>query len=117
MCLRPVAAQKQITPAATPMTIEPPGSTKPEAGVMATRPATAPEITPSTDGLPLVIHSANIQPRAAAAVAICVTVIAMPARPLAATAEPALNPNQPTHSSDAPITASERLYGAMLSLP
>src|ERR1700760_3679465 len=105
MCLRLVADQKQITPAAKPITIEPPGSTKPEAGVMATRPATAPEMAPRTDGLPLVIHSANIQPSAAAAVAICVTVMAMPARPLAATAEPALKPNQPTHSSEAPITA------------
>src|SRR5471030_931447 len=105
MCFRPVAAQKQITPAATPIAIAPPGSTKPEAGVIATSPATAPETMPSTDGLPLVIHSANIQPSAAAAVAICVTVIAMPARPFAATAEPALNPNQPTHSKAAPITA------------
>src|ERR1700722_9485195 len=105
MCFRVVAAQKQITPAATPMTMEPPGSTKPEAGVIATRPATAPEIAPSTEGLPLAIHSANVQPSAAAAVAICVTDIAMPARPFAATAEPALKPNQPTHSNEAPITA------------
>ena len=47
----------------------------------------------------------NIQARAAAAVAICVTAIAMPARPVAPTAEPALKPNQPTHSRAAPITA------------
>src|SRR6201995_207885 len=105
MCFRLVADQKQITPAATPMMIDEPGSTKPEAGVIATRPATAPEMQPSTEGLPLAIHSANIQPSAAAAVAIWVTVIAMPARPLAATADPALNPNQPTQSSDAPMTA------------
>src|SRR3954464_770330 len=104
MCLTLVAAQKQITPAATPMMMDDPGSTKPEAGVMATRPATAPEIAPSTEGLPLATHSANIQPNAAAAVAICVTAIAIPARPFAATAEPALQPNQPTHSSEAPIT-------------
>ena len=71
---------------------------------MATRPATAPEMMPSTEGLPRVIHSANIQPSAAAAVAICVTAMAMPALVLAATAEPALKPNQPTHSSEAPIT-------------
>src|ERR1700754_3562093 len=105
MCFIYVAVQKQITPATMPMISAPPGSTKPEAGVMATRPATAPEIAPSTDGLPLAIHSANIQASAAAAVAICVTVIAIPARPFAATAEPALNPNQPTHSIDAPLTA------------
>src|SRR6478752_7416730 len=105
MCFRLVADQKQITPAARPMMIDAPGSTKPDAGVIATRPATAPEMQPSTEGLPFAIHSANIQPKAAAAVAICVTAMAMPARPLAPTAEPALKPNQPTHNSEAPITA------------
>src|SRR5215469_14383796 len=104
MCFRLVADQKQITPAATPMMIDEPGSTKPDAGVIATRPATAPEMQPRTEGFPFAIHSANIQPSAAAAVAICVTAIAIPARPFAATAEPALKPNQPTHSSDAPMT-------------
>jgi len=49
--------------------------------------------------------------------AICVTAIAMPALPLAAAADPALKPNQPTHSSEAPIMVSTRLCGAMLSLP
>jgi hypothetical protein len=42
-------------------------------------------------------------------VAICVASIAMPARPSAATAEPALKPNQPTHSSEAPISVKVRL--------
>jgi hypothetical protein len=55
-----------------------PGSTKPAAGVMATRPATAPEMAPSTLGLPLIIHSANTQESTAAAAATCVTSIAMP---------------------------------------
>src|SRR6202451_2892863 len=105
MCLSDVAAQKQPTPAAMPIAREPPGTTKPEAAVIATSPAPAPEAAPSTEGLPLAIHSANIQPSAAAAVAICVTVIAMPARPLAAKDEPAMKPNQPTHNSEAPITA------------
>src|SRR5271166_1048930 len=105
MCFRLVADQKQITPAATPMMSAGPGSTKPEAGVMATSPATAPDTVPSTEGLPFAAHSANAQPSAAAAVAICVAVMAMPARPPAETAEPALNPNQPTHSREAPITA------------
>src|ERR1035437_5443959 len=108
MCFRLVADQKQTTPATMPMISAGPGSTKPEAGVIATRPATAPEIAPSTDGLPLAAHSANVHASAAAAVAIWVTVIAMPARPLAPTAEPALKPNQPTHSRLAPITASDR---------
>ncbi len=97
-------AQKQITPAIRPIARAPVGLTKPEAGVMATRPATAPETMPRTDGLPRAIHSANIQASAAAAAAIWVTAIAMPALALAPTAEPALKPNQPTHSSEAPIT-------------
>src|SRR5579872_725938 len=105
MRFRLVEAQKQITPAAMPMIKAGPGSTKPQAGVIATNPATAPDAAPSTLGLPLVPHSANIHARAAAAVAICVAVIAIPARPLAPTADPALKPNQPTHSNDAPITA------------
>src|SRR5246127_5782664 len=94
----------------------PRGSTKPDAGVIATSPATAPEMMPSTLGLPLTTHSANIQANAAVAVAIWVTAIAMPALPLAAAAEPALNPNQPTHSSEAPITLSTRLCGGIGSV-
>src|SRR5579859_1660898 len=113
MCFRLVADQKQMAPATKPITSAPPGSTKPEAGVMATRPATAPEQMPSTDGLPLNIHSTIIQPRPAAAVAIWVTAMAMPALTPAVTAEPALKPNQPTHSSEAPIMVSTRLCGGI----
>src|SRR4029077_13037362 len=114
--LSDVAAKKQMTPAAIPMMTAGVGITKPDAGVMATNPATAPEAMPSTLGFPLMTHSMNIQASAAAAVAICVTAMAMPARPSAATAEPALNPNQPTQRSEAPITVSTRLCGAMGSL-
>src|SRR4051812_38048052 len=89
------------------------GETKPAAGVITTRPATAPEIAPSTVGLPLFIHSANIQPSVAAAAARCVVTNALLARPLAASAEPALNPNQPTHSSAAPITLSTTECGGI----
>ncbi len=78
--------------------------TKPDAGVIATRPATAPETMPSTDGFLAMIHSANIQASDAAAVAICVAAMAMPALTLEVTAEPALNPNQPTQSREAPMT-------------
>src|SRR3954468_20387850 len=115
MYLRLVAPQKQITPAAMPMTRAPPASTKPEAGVMATRPPTAPEMMPSTLGLLLAIHSANIQARAAAAAATIVTSIAIPARPLAAPAEPALKPNQPPHSREAPTRLRTRLFGTKCS--
>ncbi|MNR67617.1 hypothetical protein D3C85_1917150 [compost metagenome] len=42
---------------------------------------------------------------------------ARPATPLAAPADPALKPNQPTHSREAPTMLSVRLCGAMDSLP
>src|SRR4051812_20540741 len=102
MCFSQVDAQKQPTPATMPIMTAGIGSTNPDAGVIATSPATAPEIAPSTEGLPFVTPPANSQPRAAAAVATWVASMAIPARPFAPTAEPALNPNQPTHSSPAP---------------
>ena len=98
-------------PAAMPMANEPIGPTKPEAGVIATRPATAPEQMPSTVGLPRMIHSMSIQVKPAVAVAVWVTSIAMPACIPALTAEPALKPNQPTQSSEAPIMVSTTLCG------
>ena len=83
---------------------------------MATSPATAPEIAPSTLGLPVWIHSATIQPSAAAAAAKCVATNALVASADAASALPALNPNQPTHSRHAPITLSTRLCGRIGSV-
>src|SRR5215470_3449060 len=97
-----------------PMISAPVGLTKPAAGVTATRPATAPEMMPSTLGFLCTIHSANIQASAAAAVATCVLIIAAPASAFAATAEPALKPNQPTHSSEAPMNDQVRLCGAIM---
>src|SRR5487761_621470 len=105
-----------MTPAAAPITNAPIGPTKPEAGVIATSPATAPEQMPTTVGLPRSAHSTTIQVRPAIAVAICVTVIAMPACMPAETAEPALKPNQPTHSSEAPMKVSTTLCPGPLSL-
>src|SRR5215831_4808942 len=103
-------------PAATPMAREPAGPTKPDAGVMATRPATAPVQIPTTVGLPRMAHSTNIHVKAAVAVATCVTVIAMPACRPADTADPALKPNQPTHSSEAPMNVSTMLWAGPVSL-
>src|ERR1041384_7372103 len=93
---------KQITPARMPSTIAPIGPAYPDAGVTATRPATAPVTRPSSEGLPLPIHSTTIQESAAAAVATNEFVIASTAPPAASRLEPALKPNQPTQSSDAP---------------
>src|SRR3974390_3151607 len=52
-------------PARPPIQNEPNGPTKPEAGVMATSPATAPEQMPITVGLPFMIHSTTIQAKPA----------------------------------------------------
>src|SRR5258708_1378966 len=93
------------------------GATKPEAGVMGPRPATAREILPSPDGLRGGLHSPppQVSPRARAA--RCVAVIAITARELAASAEPPLKPTQPTHNIPVPITASDRSNGDRLSEP
>src|SRR5918992_4213769 len=102
-----------MAPATAPMMMDATGPTKPAAGVMATRPATAPEAAPSTVGLPRVIHSVNIQPSAAAAAPVFVARNALTARPLASSALPALKPNQPNHSRPAPITVIGRLCGCI----
>src|SRR5262252_1882514 len=115
--LRPVQPQKQTTPTPRPITNAPGMPTLPAAGVIATRPATAPEAAPSIEGLPLISHSANIHESTAHAVARYVFMNASAAEPFASSAEPALNPNHPNHSSDAPIMVIVRLCGLIASLP
>src|SRR5207247_652762 len=100
-----------------PMMTAPVGLTNPQAGVITTRPATAPEQKPSTLGLPLATHSAIGQTNDATAVAIVVVVKALAAMPSAATALPALKPYQPTQSIPVPIMQITMLWGAMSSLP
>src|SRR5580698_208301 len=75
------------------------GPTNPAAGVIATSPATAPEIAPNALGRPFLTHSARLQLIAAAAVAKCVAMKALVASELDASALPALNPNHPTHKT------------------
>src|SRR6185437_5806685 len=87
------------------------GFTNPDAGVIATSPATLPEIPPRTLGLPTLTHSVNIHPRAAVAAAKCVATNALVAKLDAPNALPALNPNHPTHSRQAPIKLSTTLCG------
>src|SRR5690242_15977980 len=100
-----------------PITMPCHGSTKPEAGVMVPRPATAPEIMPSTDGLPRLDHSIAVQVSAPAQADRCVAVIAMTACAPEVSADPPLKPNQPTHNKPVPITASDRSNGARFSSP
>ena len=68
---------------------------------------------PKALGFPCFAHSTNIHATAAVAVEIWVTSIAMPAAPSAATALPALKPNQPTQSIEAPTTVSVKLCGGI----
>ena len=114
---RPLTPHRQTSPASRPITIAPIGPTKPQAGVIATRPATAPEAAPSIEALPLVSASPAIQDSVAAAVATSVLTKARAAMPLASRLEPALKPNQPTHSSEAPTMVSVRLCGVSDSRP
>src|SRR3954466_3424406 len=72
---------------------------------------------PSIEGLPLKIHSANIQDSAAAAVVTNELIIASGAPPVASRLEPALKPNQPTHSSAAPTMVRTIECGGINSLP
>src|SRR5918995_1043345 len=80
------------------------GVTNPAAGVMATRPATAPTAAPRTDGVPRWSHLIVTQVMAAMAAAVLVVTKAVAAMPLAPSADPALKPNHPNHRSAAPRT-------------
>src|SRR5260370_28859224 len=108
--------KKQPTPATKQINNAGNGLANPEAGVMATKPATAPEIAPRTLGLPFLSHSASIQPRVAAAAPKCVATNALVARLDAARALPALKPNQPTHSRHPPLTLITMLRSFIRSL-
>src|ERR1700733_473364 len=113
----PVTPQRQTAPTASPITNAPGIPTLPAAGVIATRPATAPDAAPSIDGFPLMSHSQVIHDITAQAVARDVFIKASAAVPFASSAEPALKPNQPNHSIEAPIMVMVRLCGGIGSLP
>ena len=82
-----------------PMAIAPSGLTAPPDGVMATRPATAPEAAPRVVKAPWRIFSYASQASMAAAVATWVlTNITAPTPSSLPSPEPALKPNQPNHS-------------------
>src|SRR5437879_13009397 len=85
------------------------GPTNPAAGVIATSPATAPEIAPNALARPFLIHSAALQLSAAAAAPKCVATNALLASEFDARALPALNPNHPNHSKQEPMKLSTRL--------
>src|SRR5258707_9388532 len=88
----------------TPMKILWGTATKPAAGVMATRPTTAPTQKPTTLGFLPRTTSKNIQEQPAAAAAVLVVEKAETARALAAPAEPAVKTNHPNQSRPVPIS-------------
>ena len=103
-----------------------PGSTNPHAGVIPTRPIIGPTHAPDTDTWPRIasIKTHVINPAAAAAFVFTNATDAKPLKYnkennfffqfnfnyLAAFAEPALNPIQPTHNKQVPRTVNGRLW-------
>src|SRR5687768_17778932 len=92
------------------------GVTKPAAGVIATKPTTAPVTIPSTLGL-LSRQLRSIHTTAAAAAAVLVVTKALTANPFAASALPPLKPNHPIQSRPAPSTVKGMLLGSSGACP
>ena len=80
--------------------------TNPAHGVMATSPATAPDAAPSVVACPPRSRSNSSQLSMAAAAAMWVLMSACAAMPLAASADPALKPNQPNQRMPVPSRVS-----------
>ena len=80
--------------------------TKPAHGVIATRPATAPDAAPRVVAWPVRIRSTTSQPSIPAAAASWVFMKACAARPFAPSADPALKPNQPNQRMPVPMSVS-----------
>src|SRR6187401_2644682 len=106
-------ARNGMIPARMPIIIAPLVFTKPQAGVITTRPATIPEQNPRILGLPLINHSAIAQTKPAVAAASVVVVKAFAAMLSAPSALPALKPYQPTQSIPVPIIHMTMLWGGI----
>lgn len=102
-----------MAPVSKPITTAPKGPTKAHAGVMPTSPASAPEAAPNAVGRPCMIFSLSNQPTIPAQAATMVASITTPAPSLAASPDPTLKPNQPTHSMPAPTRVKPRLWGGI----
>src|SRR2546430_17351806 len=85
----------------------------PAAGVMPTRPTTSPVAAPTAVAFPVRSRSRHTHATSAVAAAVFVFVNARAASPFAASADPALNPNQPNHNSPAPSSTSGTLWGTI----
>src|SRR5690554_1683779 len=100
-------ARAHRAPATRPRRRARPGLRLAQAGVMATRPDTAPEAAPTDVALPSLSFSTTSQPSTAAAVAprVLTMISPTPASPFANSA-PALNPNQPNQRIAAPSSTN-----------
>src|SRR5207247_10643029 len=96
------------------MMTAPVGSTYPHAGVITTRPPTAPEQNPRTLGLPRNAYSSIAQVNEATAVARVVVVNAFAAITSGARALTALKTYQHTQSNPVPTMQRPMLWGAMI---
>src|SRR5262249_45138803 len=105
--------KKHPNPAQNPITNAAMGETKPEAGVIATSPDSAPAAAPSALGRSYRIQLAVSQVRAAIAAEVLVLTKAQTANEPEPIALPALNPNQPNQSSAAPSIVRVALCGSM----
>ena len=92
-----------------PMIIAAQIGTNPAPGVMPTKPATKPVLAPTNVGFLSAITSQSIQESIPAAEETAVVTNACAAKPSAASAEPALNPNQPNNRINAPIATNGTL--------
>src|SRR5262245_43548007 len=93
------------------------GLMKPDAGVTATSPTTMAVAQPTVVGLPVRIASSTAHTTSVAAGASLDVTKARPACGLAATALPALKPNQPNQSSPAPSSTNGTLCGRIVVVP
>src|SRR5690242_11840817 len=82
---------------------------------MQARPATAPVNAPTRLGFPSRSHEIASHVHIAIDPAMSVFTKAWAATPLAARAEPALNPNHPNHSSPVPRATNATLWGTIFS--
>src|SRR5262249_33370126 len=89
--------------------------TYPAAGVIATSPTTAATAVPTPEVRFFRALSSSTQVTTAAAADRLVVTKARLARPPAVSAEPALNPNQPNHKSEAPRMTKGTLCGTLCS--
>ena len=89
------------------------GVTNPAAGVIPTKPATAPVAAPTAVGFPLNVASKINHINAPAAADVLVVTKATVATVPADKALPALKPNHPNHSKPAPNKIKGTLWGGL----